>query len=135
MFLGTARTSVAGKTMWMCFVVRKTGQGQGRTALWHLHEEELLAFFWFGNVSRHKWILCARQGKRAFEGNRRGPRRTPHTMNVSKLGRHHWARQSPISQSLSIPWEALNWRESLGGAKRSSRRRLSPSSSSSPGFK
>jgi hypothetical protein len=26
------------------------------------------------------------------------------TMKVSKLGLHHWARQSPISQSLSIPW-------------------------------
>jgi hypothetical protein len=34
--------------------------------------------------------------------------RATRTINVSKLGRHHWARQSPISQSLSIPWEALN---------------------------
>jgi hypothetical protein len=45
---------------------------QGRTALWHLHKEELLAFFRFGNMGRHKWILRAREGERAFDGKRRG---------------------------------------------------------------
>ncbi len=38
----------------------------GRTALWHLHKEELLAFFRFGDMSRHKWVLHAREGGRAF---------------------------------------------------------------------
>lgn len=57
------------------------------------------------------------------------------TMNVSKLGLHHCAKQSPISHSLSSPCDALNWRESVGGARRSSRRALRPSISSSPGFR
>lgn len=57
------------------------------------------------------------------------------TMKVSKFGRHHCARQSPISQSLSTPCDASNWRESVGGARRSSSRRLSPSISSSPGLR
>jgi len=57
------------------------------------------------------------------------------TMNVSKLGRHHCARQSPISHSLSTPCDALNCLDSGGGARRSSSLRLRPSTSSSPGLR
>ena len=57
------------------------------------------------------------------------------TMNVSKLGLHHCARQSPISQSLLMPWVIWsNWFED-GGARRSSSLRLRPSISSSPGLR
>lgn len=46
--------------------------GQGHTALRHLYKEELLAFFRFGNMGRHKWILCARVGGRAVDDNMTG---------------------------------------------------------------
>ena len=53
--------------MWVCLVVPRNGQG--RTALWHLHKEEFLAFFRFGNMGRHKWILRAREGGERLMAN------------------------------------------------------------------
>ena len=152
MFLGTASTSVEFTDTirkWLMFAFFHDlclhRRKRVRTSLRHLDKEQLLAFFWFSDMCWDKWILyindtwwavntchvheCCRYERLADEMGK------PRTMKVSKLGLHHWARQSPISQSLSTPWDALNCRESAGGARRSSSRFFNPSISSSPGLR